>query len=242
MGPPSVGLLTPDRRAVGPEWMDRDDNGRVDLAPCLVDLRRVNRYLGGHAVLLRALRPLLERTPPGASLRILDVGTGDGDHPRAIVREARRRGVRVHVRAVDRDPVVVELAREQCAAYPEIEVAAADATALRVPDGSFDVVTASLFLHHFDGDDARRVLAELSRVARSTVLVNDLRRHRIPWAFTATLAGMRLLSPMSRNDGPLSVLKGFTDDELLALGREVSERARVRRGLGYRLLLEIPRP
>jgi ubiquinone/menaquinone biosynthesis C-methylase UbiE len=236
-----VGLLTPERRAVGPEWMDREDNGRADLAPCLLDLRRVNRFLGGHAVLLRALRPHFDRTPPGATLRLLDVGTGDGDHPRAIVHEARRRGVRVRVRGVDRDPVIVELAREACAAYPEIEIDVADATALPVPDGAFDLVTASLFLHHFDGDAALRVLTELSRVARTAVLVNDLRRHRVPWAFTTALAGLRVLSVMSRNDGPLSVLKGFTDDELLALGRKVSARAAVRRGLGYRLLLEIPR-
>lgn len=235
-----MGLLTPERRAAGPEWMDREGNGRSDLAPCLDDLRRINRFLGGHAATLRALRPHLDRKPPGETLRVLDVGTGEGDHPRAIVAEARRRGRHVRVVAIDRDPVVVALAREACAGISEIEVEAADATALAYGDGAFDVVTASLFLHHFDGDDARGVLAELARVAGRAVLVNDLRRHRVPWAFTAALGCLRVLSPMSRNDGPLSVLKGFTDAELLALGRAVSPAATVRRRLGFRLLLEIP--
>ena len=116
----------------------------------------------------------------------------------------------------------------------------ADATALPFRDGAFDVVTASLFLHHFSTDQAADVLRECARVATSAVVVNDLRRHRVPWAFTSALGWLRVLSPMSRNDGPLSVLKGFTESELLGVGRAVSPAARVRRAPGYRLLLEVP--
>ena len=233
-------MMVPARRN-DPEWMDREGNTVEDLAPTLRDLRNVNRLLGGRATLLRALRPRFEAAPAGATVRVLDVGTGDGDLPRALVTEAARLGRRAEVVAIDRDPVVAELARARCAGIEGIHVVRADALALPFEAGSFDIVTASLFLHHFDDGEAIALLRELRRVARDAVVVNDLRRHRVAWAFIWMLGKARLVSRMSANDGPLSVLKGFTDAELLAIGRACGDdRAAVRRLWPYRLLLEVP--
>jgi ubiquinone/menaquinone biosynthesis C-methylase UbiE len=221
--------------------MDREGNTAEDLEPTLRDLRNVNRLLGGRAALLRALRPRIEAAAEGATVRILDVGTGDGDLPRAIVAEATRLGRRAEIVAIDRDPVVATLARAGCAGIEGIHVVRADALRLPFADRAFDIVTASLFLHHFEDRDAVRVLRELRRVARNAVVVNDLRRHRLAWAFIWLLGKLRMVSPMSANDGPLSVLKGFTAAELLVIGRAAGgDGTSVRRLWPYRLLLEVP--
>ena len=52
----------------------------------------------------------------------------------------------------------------------------ADAMALPFPDGSIDIVTCSQVLHHFDGPEADRLLQECTRVARTAVVIGDLRR------------------------------------------------------------------
>ena len=234
-----MGVWVPARRN-DPEWMDREGNTAEDLEPTLRDLRNVNRLLGGRAALLRALRPRIMATPAGSTVRILDVGTGDGDLPRVIVAAARRVGRRAEVVAIDRDPVVASLARTRCAGMDGIHVVRCDALRLPFADRAFDLVTASLFLHHFEDRDAVRVLRELRRVARDVVVVNDLRRHRVAWAFIWLLGKARLVSRMSANDGPLSVLKGFTAAELLAIGRAAGgESPSVRRLWPYRLLLEV---
>ena len=84
-------------------------------------------------------------------------------------------------------------------------------------DASVDIVTCSQVLHHFDGEQAERLLRECTRVARRAVIVADLRRN---WLAVAGLwAGSFLLRfhPVSRHDGMLSVLRGYTDGELRAL-------------------------
>jgi SAM-dependent methyltransferase len=112
----------------------------------------------------------------------------------------------------------------------------ADAFRLPLRDRSVDVVTCSQLLHHFTEPDGARLLAELSRVARARVIVSDLRRS---WLAAAGfwLASWPLgFHPGSRHDGVVSVLRGFTADELRAQVRAACGAApRVRRRLGWRV-------
>jgi len=221
--------------------MDRPGNTMADLAGALDDIRLVNRFLRGSKILVAALRPLLSALPEGETLHVLDVGTGGADLPLDLVSFARRLGRGIRIVAVDRDPVTIEYARARTAGTPEIEVRRAGAFALPSPPGSFDVVTASMFLHHFDHDDAVRLLSGFRRIARRSVLVNDLRRHRVPWAFIGLAARVTGRHPMFVHDATLSVLRGFTADELMAAAREAgAASATVDRRLPYRLVLTMP--
>ena len=229
--------LVPARRH-DPEWMDRDDNAPADLIGTLDDIRLVNRYLLGSSILVRAVRPFLSRLSRGETLSVLDVGTGGADLPLDLVGAARRMGRKIRIVAVDRDPVILDYAREKTAATPEIEVRDADAFELPFPPASFDLVTASMFLHHFKHDDAVRLLAGFKTLARQAVLINDLRRHAVSWAFIGLTSRMTRRHPMFVHDAALSVLRGFTKPELLAAAREAgSPAATVKRRLPYRLLL-----
>lgn len=213
------------------ELMDRDDNEREVLDRALADIRSVNRWLGGEATLVDALEPFL-----GERLEILDVGTGAADLPLAIVRRLRALGEECSITAIDRDPTTVDLAREFVAEEPAITVECVDAFQLPYEDDSFDVVTASMFLHHFDERDATRLIAEFRRVARRAVLINDLRRHRLPWAFITAVGWITRRQRMFRHDAPLSVLRGFTADEL----RRLAPGAAVARRWPFRLAATIP--
>src|SRR6185436_20758573 len=109
-------------------------------------------------------------------------------------------------------------------------------------DASFDFVTSSLVFHHFPEAPAASLLAEMARVARRAVLVNDLERHRVPWAVITVLAALGR-NRMVRHDGPLSVLRGWRPHELLTLARSqgLGRRARVSRLFPYRLVLVVER-
>jgi SAM-dependent methyltransferase len=221
--------------------MDRPDNTPEDLNGALADIRSVNRFLGGSKILLSAVRPFLLSHGSGEPLSVLDVGTGGADLPLDLVGEARRMGRRIRVVAVDRDPVTLDYARRQTAATPEIELCAADAFALPFAPASFDLVTASLFLHHFAEADAVRLLAAFRRIARRAVLINDLQRHIVPWAFIGLAARVTRRHRMFVHDAPLSVLRGFTVGELQAAAREAgASDATVVRRIPYRLLLTMP--
>jgi len=128
----------------------------------------------------------------------------------ALVREARREGRAIEVVALDRDPVIAGLAVRACAAYPEIRVVEGDALDPPFADRSFDLVVANLFLHHFDLDAAVDVVSRLRRLATQAVLINDLRRHRLPHALFSAAGWILVRHPRAFDDGKLSVLRGFT--------------------------------
>ena len=122
-----------------------------------------------------------------------------------------------------------------------VEIQAADAFHLPFAQGSFDVVTASMFLHHFPHDDAVRLVFGFRAIARRAVVINDLRRHVVPWAFIAMAGRLTRRDPMFLHDAPLSVLRGFTAEELVAIARDAGAAApSIRCPFPFRLLLSVP--
>lgn len=216
-----------------PELIDLFGWDPALLAANLADIRRVNRWLGGTWLTLRALNRLAMDLRPGDDLAILDVGTGSADIPEAMMAWAVRRGLRPRVLATDVSESILRLASRST-----VEMAVADGRYLPFGDSSFDLVTCSLLLHHLDPGGAVELLREMWRVARRGIIVNDLVRNRL--AFLGTWLVCRLLSqnPLTRHDGPLSVRRSYTRDEILCLAGRAGVGPMVVAGsLGYRLAL-----
>ena len=85
--------------------------------------------------------------------------------------------------------------------------------------GSFDFVLASLFLHHFATAQAAELIASYSRIARVAVIINDLRRHWIPYYSIKVLNSIFHASRLVRNDSALSILRGFTKRDIKEIAR-----------------------
>ncbi len=230
-------MVTAPARLLGAtEFIDHPGTDPGELLRTLKDLAWINRWLGGTRLVLTHLVSLLPNLP--TSIRILDVATGYADIPRSIARWGRSRGLPIRIEGVDSHAQVLELAQHASQGYSEIHIRHGDALNLPYPDGSFDVVLASLILHHTEGEAQARLLRELYRVARCAVVVNDLRRGR--WPFLVTWMSLRLVSRnrIIHHDGPVSVRRGFLATELLALAREVGwAQARVSRHPFFRLAL-----
>jgi 2-polyprenyl-3-methyl-5-hydroxy-6-metoxy-1,4-benzoquinol methylase len=221
-------LLTPPRRR-GVEILDAPDVDPRLVTRSLSDVALANTLFGGTRAVLQEVRRVLPRLPDGATL--LDVGTGVGDIPARACAAAARRGVRLTTIGVDAAAELATESRGRTGAS-----VCGDARALPFPARSVDVVTCSQVLHHFEDADARVVLREMDRVARLRVIVSDLRRS---WL---AAAGIWLASyplgfhPVSRHDGVVSVMRGFTAGELAAVVRAAVGRApEIRRYLGWRL-------
>ncbi len=190
------------------------------LAHNLRDIRRVNRFAGGTAVVLRHLPTLLTEIPRGGTVRVLDLATGSGDIPLALVRWGRRHGYDLRVLATDLSDEVLQVARRETAGEPRIVLEACDARALPYGDDTFDVAICSLALHHFGRDDAVQVLREMARVAVRGIIVNDLTRSYFGYAGAWLLGVATTTNPLTRNDAPLSVLRAWTPDELRTMATE----------------------
>jgi len=227
--------LVPARR-YDPEIIDGEGQDPAEIEAALDDIRRVNRYLGGASGILAPIESLAARRG-WRRFSVLDVGTGSADIPAALLGLARRRGWEVRVAGVD---MHAEIARIASRRVP-IPLLRADGFRLPFRDGTYDVVIASLFLHHFDDSEASLMVRELCRVARAALLINDLRRHAVPFLAIRLLGRLAGASPMFRNDAPLSVLRGFTPEELtrIAARADLEGAVRVERRFPYRLLLTV---
>lgn len=239
---PSV-LRPPRRRWEGSEILD-DARGvsDVELDRSLRAMSRVNRHLGGTRGLLRHLAGLA-RAASKDTLELLDVGVGRGDVPRDLARHLSARGTRVRWVGLDASRRVLEraaIAGRSATVSGTVGLVQGDGTRLPFRDAAFDVVISSLTLHHLNQSQARRFLAEAARVARIAVLVSDLERSHLHYL------GARLLAatwwrrdPITRFDGPASVLRSFTPVELSAIAREAGlSQVRVRRFHPFRLVME----
>jgi hypothetical protein len=227
-----VNVLTPSRRR-GRELTDDPAADPRLVLRTLDDVATANRLFGGTRAVLQEIREWMtddERATNSRSVSMLDVGSGLGDIPRAVQREVETLGFSLEAVELDSSEVLLR-SRER----GSVNAVTGSALALPFPDKCFEVVMCSQVLHHFADADASRLLVEMNRVASERVIVSDLRRS---W-FAA--AGLWITSyplrfhPVSRHDGVLSVLRGYTGGELTALVRgatgaipRVSQRAMFR--------------
>jgi SAM-dependent methyltransferase len=221
-------VLTPRRRR-GVEYLDDPAIDPVVRQRSLHDVRVSNWLLGG----MRAVIKELDRVLPllGDHGTLLDVGTGLADIPIRSREVALKRGIQLVVYGVDEAP---SLARRNADTLDGS--ACADARRLPFASHSIDIVVCSQMLHHLEDRELASVLAELNRVARKAVIVADLRRSWLAACGFWLVSWPLRFHPVTRHDGVISVLRGFTAGELAEATRAaVGRLPRVRRHLGFRL-------
>jgi SAM-dependent methyltransferase len=218
-----------------PEWMDGPDADPVELARSLIFIRRINALLGYSRATIHHLNRLSQDWPADRQMNVLDVATGSGDIPRAILRWADRRGFNCRITAIDlHDATLKTAVRESSGA--RLKFSRADATQLPFADASFDFVLTGMFLHHLDAPMAVRVLQEMDRVSAKGVIAADLLRSRRAyfWISLFTL----LANPMVKHDARVSVAGAFSRSELMSLRDQAGlDYLQPRRHFGHRLVL-----
>jgi SAM-dependent methyltransferase len=221
-------ILTPARKR-GLEILDDPDVDPDVVTRSLADVVRSNSLFGGLSSAIDELKEALKEVPREATL--LDVGTGLGDIPCRAREVAQQVGIDLTTVGLDS---ALELAR---ASRPVLTLAVCgDALRLPFADHSVDIVMCSQVLHHFDGPDALELLREMNRVARARVIVSDLRRSWIAAAGLWLASFPLRFHAVSRHDGVVSVMRGFTPEELVDTVRDaVARKTVVHRRRGFRV-------
>jgi len=195
------------------EWLDSRAFPQTEVARSLADVARINSFLGATKPLYDAVLEMIE----GAGLAratVLDVGSGNGDFARRLIQRAQKRGIEVRVIGLDISQLHLNIARELTPPDAPLEWLCADVFALPLLDESVDIVTSSLFLHHFRPAQIEQLLGECSRVARCGWVMNDCARDG--WAL-ASFRVLRLFlarSVITRFDALASIRRAYTPEEM----------------------------
>jgi ubiquinone/menaquinone biosynthesis C-methylase UbiE len=205
------------------ENIDKGTYTPEEYEGCLVELRRVNEWLGDAKALQETLFAEIERKEL-RSFSALDVGAGSGELLRVTAKWARDRRIKSRLVGLELNQRSAHAILDESADFPEISSLQADGLRLPFPDGAFDYAIQSLTLHHFEDEAAVKLLREMDRVAARGIFVIDLHRNPVAYYFYKTIGRLFLHNRLIREDGALSILKSWTPKELEALGRNAGLR------------------
>lgn len=206
------------RRIVEPEILDDLPSTDRRAIHSRGDLRRLNWIMGHAGILSRALQCLgRELALRSRSLRLVELGAGDGTLLLRIARQGAAQGLTAQVTLVDRQNLVSAETRDEFLALDwPIQFVEADVFDwLQRPPVVVDLMFANLFLHHFEAPQLTTLM--VGAAARTNWFIACEPR-RSPLALVASRClGLLGCNGVTRHDAVVSVRAGFKGRELAQL-------------------------
>jgi len=224
--------------AVRSRAMEQMDDPALDptiYAAVLTDLARVNAWTLAAWPTLSFLRRAAAGLP---AFRLLDVGFGHGDMLRRIARWARRRGIAVDLIGVDLNPMSAAVARAATPSSWPIEYRTGDHAEVA---GPLDFIISSSVTHHMSDAEIHRFLRFMEERATRGWMINDVHRGALAYYGFPVLARLMGWHRIVREDGRLSIARGFRREDwrrlIGAAGIDLAGPRIVRRA-AFRLCVE----
>ena len=199
---------------------DLDCHGEV-VDQTLRELEVINRLLGGNYVTINGVEHLINdggAEDTRREISIADFGCGSGDLLMKIVRWGRDHNITFKAFGIDANPHIIEFARKE---NPEITFEALDVFKNKT---TYDIITATLFVHHFDDGQLVELFRSMKQHSRIGVVINDIHRHFLSYHSIRLLTKLFSKSAMVKFDAPLSVRRAFKKSELI----QILEKAGIR--------------
>ena len=207
-------------RSLKAERIDTGDYTPEEYATFLREIRFINQRLGDRAALEKTLLAEISRLEL-KEFSVLDVGAGTGELLGVIAEFARSGKRKADLVGLDLNTLSANEIAAKSAEYDEISPVQGNALNLPFADNAFDYAICSLFTHHLTDEQILCVLPEMSRVARRGIVVIDLERNPTAWVLYQLFCLAYRISPLVRQDGSLSIRKGFQAEEFQAIGEKV---------------------
>lgn len=210
------GLFFPDmrfRNTTDKEKMERVNADPDQLLRSIRQLQWINFLFSASRRLLREhFFPMMDQDPKRV-YTLLDVGAGGCDIAIWAAREARNRGFKLNITALDNDPRILLIASKAVRDCPEIRIV--EGNALDFSElGSFDFIFSNHLLHHLDWDEIGIFLQQVLARTRLGFVMNDLKRSRWAYLGCTVFLGLCACRSYAFHDGRLSIRRGFLPGEL----------------------------
>lgn len=200
-------------RSYQKELMDDLGSSGEVIEQTLRELETINRLLGGNQVTTNGLNALTTGKVDN-TITIADLGCGGGDILKLVSTWASKKGLSVELVGFDANPHIVDYAKKNCSQFDNITFEVQDIFSEEFKERQFDIIICTLFTHHFHENDLIRIFKQFKSQAKTGVVINDLHRHWLAYYSIKLLTQLFSKSEMVKYDGPLSVKRAFTKNDL----------------------------
>lgn len=214
--------LNTQYRTEEPEIMDDFSLEGEELVIALDKIAAINRLLGGNKLTLHGIKLLLKKTDLSKTITIADIGCGNGDMLRMLAKYGEKQGIRFRLIGVDANAFTINYARELSKDFKNIEYVCLDIFSSAFQHLQYDIALCTLTLHHFSNQEIENILDLLHQKATIGIVVNDLHRSKLAYRLFEGICFIFNLNNMSKNDGLVSILRGFKKSELIHFSKKLN--------------------
>ena len=197
-----------------PEIMDDFALEGETLRDALDKIAKINRLLGGNQLTLQGVQQLLKGISKSKAITIVDIGCGNGDMLRALADYGKKNDYKFNLIGIDANAFTVNHAETLSKAYENISYRCEDIFDAEFKSLPYDMVLCTLTLHHFKDEEILSLMKVFYQNASIGIVINDLHRSAIAYRLFQALCFVFQLNDMSREDGLVSILRGFKKAEL----------------------------
>ena len=208
-------LVNTKYRTDEPETMDDFAMEGEILRDALDKIAKINQLLGGNQLTLRGVEKLIRSISKTTTISIVDVGCGNGDMLRSLADYGLKNNLDFQLIGIDANNFTVNHAQQLSRNYPNISYQCEDIFDENFAKLKYDIVLCTLTLHHFKDNEIIQLLNVFNANSNIGIVINDLQRSAIAYSLFQALCFVFRLNDMSREDGLISILRGFKKVELI---------------------------
>ncbi|TDO73190.1 methyltransferase family protein [Flavobacterium chryseum] len=204
------------------EIMDDFSLQGEELRAALDQIASINQLLGGNRVTLNGIKKLLKKSDRRKTITIVDIGCGNGDILRMLAKFGQKNNLNFKFIGVDANDFTINYARTLSKEYSNIEYRCVDIFSEDFKTIQYDIVLCTLTLHHFTNEQILNIISTFNNNAQIGVVINDLHRSKLAYLLFQLICVTFNLSRMSREDGLVSILRGFRKNELEGFSQKLN--------------------
>lgn len=194
------------------EIMDDFSLKGEELRDALDKIASINQLLGGNHLTLQGVKKLIHTKE---EITIVDVGCGNGDMLRTLADFANKNNFKFNLIGIDANAFTIDYAKKLSTKHTNINYKCEDIFSEYFSQLNYDIVLCTLTLHHFKNKQINYLIQLFCKQARIGIIINDLHRNIIAYRAFQLICFIFRLNKMSKEDGLVSILRGFKKQELI---------------------------
>lgn len=191
------------------------------LQDALDKIAKINQLLGGNKLTLDGVKKLLKDINKSSEITIVDVGCGNGDMLRYIADFGTKNNHNFKLIGIDANAFTINHAENLSVNYSNIEYKCIDIFSEQFDELKYDIILCTLTLHHFKNYEIINLVKQFYKNSTIGIVINDLHRSKISYRLFQAVCYVFNLNKMSKEDGLVSILRGFKKQELVSFSKEL---------------------